>query len=270
MKRLLLVLCWLVALSLVFVQVAGADNGATTGDEGTATVSVALALTPLVAAATAIERVIEMLFNGYESLVLSIGGFAGLGGSYVKWAREQVSRYRNALISASSESEVSRLEELLLDAQQRLKDSLKAEPYVSLKRAFAVLLGIALGLVAAFTTRLQMFRLLGVDLSAMGATTATTTLSSLGTTMDMAITGVVIGTGSAPVHSFIGILQNTKDAIDQVRALAQGRSIAAITGILPSTTEPGAFGKRGTLAAEEVEEGPSRVEIQRTARRLLS
>jgi hypothetical protein len=258
-----------VVLSLALVQVAGADNGATTSDESTATVSVALALAPLVAAATAIERVIEMLFNSYESLVLSIGGVAGLGGSYVKWAREQVSRYRNALISATTESEVSRLEELLLDAQQRLKDSLKAEPYVSLKRASAVLLGIALGLVAAFMTRLQMFRLLGIDLSAMNVTAGTPAFSSLVTTMDIAITGVVIGTGSAPVHSLIGILQNTKDAIDQVRALAQGRSIAAITEILPSTSEPGAFGKRGALAAEAVEEGPSRVEIQRTARRLL-
>jgi hypothetical protein len=270
MKRLLLVLCWLVALSLVFVQVAGADNGATTGDEGTATVSVALALTPLVAAATAIERVIEMLFNGYESLVLSIGGVAGLGGSYVKWAREQVSRYRNALISATSEGEISRLEELLLDAQQRLKDSLKSEPYVSLKRATAVLLGIVLGLVAAFMTRLQMFRLLGVDLSAMNAAAGNPALPALLTTMDMAITGIVMGTGSAPVHSLIGILQNSKDAIGQLRALAQGRSIAAIAEILPTTTEPGAFGKRGTLSAEAAEEGPSRVEIQRTARRLLN
>jgi hypothetical protein len=104
----------------------------------------------------------------------------------------------------------------------------------------------------------------------MNAAAGTPTVSSFLATMDVAITGVVIGTGSAPVHSLIGILQNTKEAIDQVRALAQGRSIAAISGILPSTTEPGAFGKRGPAAAEEVEEGPSRVEIQRTARRLLS
>jgi hypothetical protein len=270
MKRLLVILCWVVTLSLVFVQVAGAENGEASSDQGTTTVSVAMALAPLVAAATAIERVVEMLFNWYESAVLSIGGAAGLGGSYVKWAREQVSRYRNALISATSESEISRLEELLLDAQQRLKDSLKTEPYVSLKRAVAVLLGIVLGLGAAFTTRLQMFRLLGIDLSAMNAAAGAQTLSSVVATLDMAITGVVIGTGAAPVHSVIGILQNTKDAIDQVRALAQGRSIAAITGILPTTTEPGAFAKRGTLSAEAVEEGPSRVEIQRTARRLLS
>ena len=94
--------------------------------------------------------------------MLSIGGAAGLGSSYVKWAREQVSRYRNALISASSESEISRLAELLLDAQQRLRDSLKSEPYVRLKRAVAVLLGILLGLIAAFLTRLQMFRLRGL------------------------------------------------------------------------------------------------------------
>ena len=269
MKRILVLVCWVVALSLVCVQVASAENGATTAGEGTATTSVALALAPLVAAATAIERVIEMVFNWYESLVLSIGGAAGLGGSYVKWAREQVSRYRNALISASSESEISRLEELLLDAQQRLKDSLKSEPYVSVKRAVAVLLGILLGVVAAFLTRLQMFRLLGIDLSAMNAVSGTPIVSSLVSTMDIAITGVVIGTGSAPVHSLLGILANTKDAIDQLRALAQGRSIAAITGILPTTSEPGAFGKRGAVEAEAVEEGPSGVEIQRTARRLL-
>ena len=56
---------------------------------------------------------------------------------------------------------------------------------------------------------------------------------SLVTTIDIVITGVVIGTGSAPVHSLIGILQNTKGAIDQLRALAQGRPIAAIRESCP-------------------------------------
>jgi hypothetical protein len=270
MKRLLVILCWVVALSLLSVQVAGAQGGETGGGQGTTTASVAIALAPLVAAATAIERVIEMVFNWYESAVLSIGGAAGLGGSYVKWAREQVSAYRNALINASSESEISRLEELLLDAQQRLKDSLKSEPYVSLKRAVAVLLGIVLGLVAAFSTGLQMFQLLGIDLSSMNAAAGSPSVSGVVATLDMVITGVVIGTGSAPVHSLLGILQNTKDAIDQVRALAQGRSIAAISGLLPAAGEPGTPTRPGTLSAEAVEEGPGRVEIQRTARRLLS
>jgi hypothetical protein len=269
MKRLLMVTAVVLVLSFMLVSVAAADNGEAGGSAEATPVSVALVLAPLVAAATAIERVIEMLFSWYESLVLSVGGVAGLGGSYVKWAREQVTGYRAALIKTTDQGEISRLEELLLDAQQRLEDSLKSEPYVHLKRAAAVLLSIALGLVTAFLTRLQMFSLLGIRLTTVSAAGASLSVSALLTTMDMVITGVVIGTGSAPVHSLIGILQNTKDAINQWRALAQGRSIAAIAGILPSTEEPGAFGKRGTVAPAAVEGGPSRVELRRTARRFL-
>ena len=65
------------------------DTGAVSSGE------VALLLAPLVAAAAVIERVLEMLFSWYESVVLNAGSFLGLGGKYVRWAQEQLEIYRS-------------------------------------------------------------------------------------------------------------------------------------------------------------------------------
>ena len=60
------------------------DTGAVSGGE------VALLLAPLVAAAAVIERVLEMLFSWYESVILNAGSFLGLGGKYVRWAQQRL------------------------------------------------------------------------------------------------------------------------------------------------------------------------------------
>jgi hypothetical protein len=207
------VLVLLLTLTIVVhAQEGQPAETATAGD-------VAVLLAPLVAAAAAIERIIEMLFDCVESWVNIFGTFLGVTVKYIKWAREEVNRCRTAVVDATP-AERSAAERALENAEQRLEDWLKTEPYPSIKRALSVVLGIALGVFVALLGKLQIFKLLGINLVGLDG--------QLLTTVDIWVTGFIIGTGSAPVHSLIGILQNTKDAIDQARALAQGRSYEAV------------------------------------------
>ena len=231
MKWLFRLMVVVLVLMLIMVGVAHADNG-TTAASTSENVSVALILAPLLAAATAIERCIEGIFGLVEGVILSLGRFLGLGGEYVQWAQDQAKRYREQLLKMKADlTQIRAVERQLIDAEQRLKDYLKSEPWVSGKKVVSLVLGIVLGVLLALATKLKMFELLGIKL--------------VPATADMLVTGLVIGTGSAPVHSLIGILQKTKDAIDETRALARGRSQQAIMEIV-----------RPILAAVPAEETP--------------
>jgi len=211
---------------VVHAQEEDPAEAATSGD-------VALLLAPLVAAATAIERMIEMGFSWFESLVISASNFLNVGGTYVKWARKQVNRCRTALLSAT-EGDISTAEQALHDAEQRLKQWVESDPYVGIKRGLAVLFGIILGVIVAWVSKLQMFKLLGIDLVAINNAASNASLAQFLAGVDITVTGLIIGTGSAPVHSLIGILQKSKDAIDEARALARAKSWQAMAEALAS------------------------------------
>ena len=71
------------------------------------------------------------------------------------------------------------------------------------------------GVIVAAVGQIQMFALLGV--------------TAISPRFDVLITGFVIGSGSYPVHSLVGILQQSKDTLDSVkgffnRSAPQGRA----------------------------------------------
>lgn len=210
MRRFLFTFGWVIVLSLLFTGVVLAQGG---DQEQAKAGTVALLLAPLVAAATAVERIIDMIFNWYESILLNVGAFSGQAKDYLGWARGEVARLQKELLNAQGNWEkVAQLESQLEAAQNRLTEFLKSPTYLSRKRTLAVILGIVIGLILAFTVQIKMFALLGIELPWGWA--------------DMLVTGLVIGTGSAPVHSLIGLLQNTKDAVDQARALWSGKAFS--------------------------------------------
>jgi hypothetical protein len=263
MKKVIRLSVVMLVLLLTLTIVVQAQEGQPT--EPATTGEVALLLAPLVAAATAIERMIEMGFSWFESLVMSAGTFLNVGGSYVKWAREQVNACRQALINAPAAG-ISAAEEALHDAEQRLKQWVESDPYVSIKRGLSVLIGIILGVIVAWVSKLQMFKLLGVNLVALNGAENNPALAQFLTAVDVVVTGLIIGTGSAPVHSLIGILQKSKDAIDEARALARARSLEAVADLIgPAALSKGFAAAPGKAAAA----APSTVEIERRARRML-
>lgn len=210
MRRILLTAGLVLVISLAVAGVAWAQEPS---QDKASIDTIALLLAPILAAATAIERIIEMLFNWYESLILNTSTLLGQGKGYLAWAQEQVHKWRNAIAwSRLSGDALRQAEDALEDAQERLWTYIKSAEYTSRKRVLTLALGILFGLLVAYATRLQMFALLGLEISWPW--------------IDMFVTGLVIGTGSAPVHSLFGLLQNTKDAIDQARALWSGQAYA--------------------------------------------
>lgn len=223
MKRVLITTLFVIVLSLLVTGIAYAQDGSP-GSSSDAAVEVAVLLAPLLAAATAVERLIEMIFDWYESIILDLSKFPAQASDYVGWARKEVEKFKNELIKPREEGEkeeefIARLrtaEANLLKAQDRLHEYLTSPTYISTKKKISLIIGIVLGLIVAVSAQIKMFTLLGIPVP-----------NNLGF-VDMIITGLVIGTGSAPVHSLIGLIQNTKDAIDGARAMWDGRAFADI------------------------------------------
>ncbi len=204
MKRLILVTVLCLTLWFLVSAVAYAQ-----GNEDIATADMALLLAPLVAAAAAVERLVEMGFDAYESMILSVSRLPEQASDYLTWARKEVERLQVDVLKSSGDLRtLEEAEEKLAQAKDRLYEHLASPSYRSWKRTISLLGAIVLGLFLAFSTQLRMFQLLGIEMAWPW--------------IDMLVTGLIIGTGSAPVHSLIGILQNTRDAVNEVRALWSG------------------------------------------------
>ncbi len=220
-----------------------------------------MVLGPVLAAALGVERVLETMFNMIEGAWRTLVAYLGYGMRWLKSAQTEVAEARqwvqnmgtvyNGTLAAYNEkmkvmlndmdlsSDVANLPEqlnaavnqlraeaeekadaaklLLEDAQRRLKEAenklasvTESPDYRSAKGAATIVLGLMLGVIVAGLGQIQAFALLGI-----GAVPAR---------MDVLITGLIIGSGSYPVHSLVGILQQSKDALDGLGNFLNGRS----------------------------------------------
>ena len=99
----------------------------------------------------------------------------------------------------------------LENAENNLAGVTSSEKYTSAKAAASIILGLMLGVIIAGIGQLQMFAMLGVGV--------------VPARIDVLVTGLVIGSGSYPVHSLVGILQQGKDAVDSVKGYLNSRSL---------------------------------------------
>lgn len=195
--------------------------------------NLAIILAPVLAAAAAVERTLESGFNLLEGSWRTMVAYLGRGLRWLKNAEIEVQQARQLLDIASNkysaelqsiqfgQSSVATLtddiqarmnaaDRLMTLAQLRLKsaesnlsDLTSSERYISAKSAASVILGLMLGVIIAGIGQLQMFAMLGVGV--------------VPAQIDVLITGLVIGSGSYPVHSLVGILQQGKGAVDSVK-----------------------------------------------------
>ncbi len=208
-----------------------AQQGGTTTPAPTSSTSITMLFTPMLAASTGIERLLEMFWNWFEALFLNFIAFVAMGWEWTRWAREEVelttqainqlatqlAQLRRVPLTAARASQESDLiqrmrvaEEGLRLTQEHLRSVLKSERYRSIKQALSVLAGIVLGVIVSAAANLKMFALLGI--------------TGVPTTADIVISGLVIGTGAGPMHSLVGMLQQGKETIEQTSALLRGRS----------------------------------------------
>ena len=228
----------------VFAQEGEADAASIIPTTSATFDEIALLFAPLAAAATGIERSLEMLWNWFETLFINFVALIAMGRKWAKWAGDEISHANNAVnqlasdlarlrrSQATSTTATPRAESALMRAMRdaeaqlevaeaRLSGVLKNERYRQVKSAVSVLAGVAMGIVIATTAKLKMFGLLGVE--------------GVPVSVDMLVTGFVMGTGSAPVHSLIGILQSGKDALQHTSQLLQGRSEQARSMVCQTT-----------------------------------
>lgn len=178
-----------------------------------------------------IERLLEWFFNWLESLYQGLVA-AALGGmlGWYRWARDEWLAAYESLQQAAAELRRLRGEEApdedrfrewvrksrqfeaqLMAAETRLQSVTKMPQYVRIKQGVALLAGLVLGLLLALQADLRMFHMLGFSL-APGLEF-----------WDRFITGLVIGTGSQPVHSLVKLLHQSQDALGRLRDMWQRR-----------------------------------------------
>jgi hypothetical protein len=193
-----------------------------------------IVLAPVLAAAAAVERTLESVFNVLEGSWRTMVAYLGRGLRWLKSAETEVQESRQFLDEISDkyraellgiqfgqtsvstltndiQTRINAANKLMTLAQQRLEnaesnlaDVTSSESYVSAKAAASIILGLMLGVIIAAVGQLQMFAMLGIGI--------------VPAQIDVLITGLVIGSGSYPVHSLVGILQQGKGTVDSVKS----------------------------------------------------
>lgn len=220
----LALIIWVLAIApITDAQAAQLDVGAT----------MAMILAPVLAAAAAVERTLETTFNVIEGNWRTMIAYLGRGLRWLKSAEVEVKQARQFLadvsdkyneemkniqlgqlsasaLTAEMQAKMEVANRMLGLAQQRLQDAERnlaavtsSDSYIRAKGAASIIVGLMLGVIVAALSQLQMFAMLGIGL--------------VPARVDVLITGLVIGSGAYPVHSLVGILQQSKDTLDSVK-----------------------------------------------------
>jgi ElaB/YqjD/DUF883 family membrane-anchored ribosome-binding protein len=236
--------------------------------------SLLVVLAPIVAAATGVERLLESVFNTLENVWRTGVAYLGNGMRWLKLAETEVADARAWLqniglvasnleakyademnelmqqpnldqIAAQLENlrrradqETANVQKLLAEAEARatgaekkLAQASSSPDYISAKAAASVVLGLMLGVIVATMGQIKMFALLGIAMPAR---------------IDVFATGIVIGSGSYPVHSLVGMLQQGRDALDGLGNFLNNRaapSSVQATEQRITTVQPGSPGQ---------------------------
>ena len=264
---------WVLAVApITDAQAAQLDVGAT----------MAMVLAPVLAAAAAVERTLETTFNVIEGNWRTMIAYLGRGLRWLKSAETEVKQARQFLANVSEKYSMelqniqfgqlsasaltaemqARMEianRMLSLAQGRLKDAegnlaavTSSDSYIGAKASASIIVGLMLGVIIAGLGQLQMFAMLGIGL--------------VPERIDVLITGLIIGSGSYPVHSLVGILQQGKDTLDSVKGYFNRSAPEAqatrqrITTVQPPTEagEPALVQQSvvETTTAKTTDEGP--------------
>jgi hypothetical protein len=242
----------------------------------------AMVLAPVMAAALGVERLLETLFNMIEGAWRTLVAYLGYGMRWLKSAQTEVAEARqwvqsmgtvyNSTLAVYNEKMKTMLDEmnvssgvaslpdqlnaavkvlrqeaeekadsakvLLEEAQRRLKEAenqlssvTNSPDYRSAKGAATIVLGLMMGVIVASVGQIQAFALLGI--------------AAVPARIDVLITGLVIGSGSYPVHSLVGILQQGKDALDGLGNFLDSRAAPSVQAMQQTitTVQPGRPGQ---------------------------
>ena len=270
---------------LVYAPHVSAAGGVGQATPATPSAGVNDLLGPVLAAATGVERIVEMGWGIFESLAGRFIAVLGMGRSWAGYAHDEVqsanteinqvaaaiARLRHTAPAATPgasdptvpadpqglallAAQMDVAQQRLSDAQQQLSNALQSATYVSFKRAISIFAGLVLGVSISGLTGMNLFQLLR--------------LPSDGGFYGVLVTGLIIGAGSGPVHSIIGLIQQARDATDQAANLFASRSkrnaaetvvnllTANAAAMPPTTDQTGPEGAMRDLPPDGVREAP--------------
>lgn len=260
-------------VAIIYWVIASPDAQKAVRIEGN---SLLIILAPVLAAATGVERSLETFFNiienGFKTMVAYLGkGLRWLKNSEIEvqqarqWLADISTRYAEEMqglqitgqsvkeLTGEAQGKILAANAMLQLAQQRLQsaeDNLSgvssSDEYRSVKAAASIVLGLMLGVIVAQLGSLQMFALMGV--------------TAVPSKIDIFITGLVIGSGSYPVHSLVGILQQGKDTLDSVKGYFNRSAPSVqqrVTTLLPPSESPTSQPAVVETTAKSVEESPN-------------
>lgn len=191
----------------------GSNGGGTSPDP---VKSIEAALAPILALALAIERLIETVFDFFETNLKEVAKKTTGAAQSLEYIEQMSKLYtkhmnqaKDALQLAIDSNQpqevkdklalaVQKAEDLVLEAGNRLELLPKDPKYVSWKRAISILLALSMGMVVAVFVDKGVFYYLNFNVPRL---------------LEMLLTGFILGAGSGPLHSLIGILQGAKDAL---------------------------------------------------------
>ncbi len=195
-------------------------------------VDLSAVLAPVIIASLGVERMIEMLWNLVESYIRSFVAFLAGRSEWLRWANDELTAARERLEHLAQEGDpTERVQDMLPTSQDalsqlieraandvalaeaRLSSLTSTQQYRDAKRVISIITSLVLGIVVATVVGLQMFALLGIDVNPR---------------IDVLITGIAIGTGSTPVHSLVGILQQGKDALESAQKALHIRNVEKV------------------------------------------
>src|SRR5688500_12144177 len=179
----------LIAWVLLFAPITDATAKAL---EASANLTVVLA--PVLAAAAAVERTLETIFNVIEGNWRTMIAYLGRGLRWLKSAEVEVKQARQFLadvadkyneemkniplgqlsasaLTAEMQARMEVANRMMGLAQQRLKDAegnlaavTSSDSYIRAKGAASIVVGLMLGVIVAALSQLQMFAMLGIGL----------------------------------------------------------------------------------------------------------
>lgn len=177
-------------------------------------------LAPLLAISVAIERLLETAFNWFEQSSRAVADVLVAPKETLDWiGREYQEAYKAAdeaaeTVAVDMTPENMELleitEDRLAKAEERLRGWTGAPEYLAWKRALSIWFSLLIGLVVAVLGNLGMLRLMAIPCPRL---------------IDMMLTGLVIGSGSGPMHDLMGILQSGKSALGSLSDLAKGTAV---------------------------------------------
>lgn len=205
-------------------------------------------LTPLLAIAIAIERLLETGFNWFEQTSIAVADVLVAPKEALDWAgREYQEAYKATeeaaeIVGADMTPDNLQLlhmaENRLSVAEQRLRGWTGTPEYIAFKKAISIWLGLLGGLCIAVLGDIKMLSMVNIPTPRI---------------VDMLVTGLVIGAGSGPMHDLIGILQGGKMALNNLAEIAKGRPVQEAISELEQRVAEAQHGIPRISSEEEIE-----------------